>query len=168
MDAMDWKIAGLLAEDGRRSNREIARRLKVSEGMIRQRLGRMVASGRLRLTAQVNLEQLPEQYLAIIGVRIDGRMLEARAEELRQLPNVLSALIVTGRFDIVLTVVLNRRHDLVRFITRSLSNVAGVLDSETFIVLKSYDVWVPPAAIDSAGRGGRDVKAGADAGGEET
>ncbi|MBN1672099.1 MAG: Lrp/AsnC family transcriptional regulator [Kiritimatiellae bacterium] len=147
MDNTDRRIAGLLAGDGRMSNREIGRKLGVSEGTVRQRLGRLVSDGTLRVTAELNLDHLDEGYLAIIGVRIDGRHLEEHAEKLKALPNVLSTVIVTGRFDILVTVVLNKHQDLVDFVTRSLSRVKGVLDSETFIVLKSHDVWVPAGSV---------------------
>lgn len=53
-DGRDAEIMRLLLEDGRTSNREIARRLDVSEGSIRQRLKRLYESSQLRLGVVVD------------------------------------------------------------------------------------------------------------------
>ena len=60
MDSIDLQIMSFLGENCRISNRELARRIGVSEGTIRQRLNRLVNNGDLRLTAQVNIEKFSE------------------------------------------------------------------------------------------------------------
>ena len=142
MDAIDVRIAHLLGADGRMSNRELARRLGVSEGNVRQRLGRMIAGGVLQIAAQANLESQPETFLAIVGMKIDGRRLTEAAQRVAKLPSVLTTMIVTGRHDLMAVILAPSRRTLVDFVTNELSTVPGVLDSETSIVLKSLDFWV--------------------------
>lgn len=141
-DDTDMRIAHMLGEDGRLSNRELARRLGVSEGSIRQRLGRLLSSGALRIAAQANIEHQPEAFLAIVGVKIDGRRLTDCAERIARLPSVVTTMIVTGRHDLMAIILAPSRQTLVDFVTNELSGVPGVLDSETSVVLKSLDFWV--------------------------
>ena len=160
LDDTDMRIAHMLGEDGRLSNRELARRLGISEGSVRQRLGRLLSSGALKIAAQANLEQQPEAFLAIVGVKIDGRRLTDCAERIARLPSVLTTMIVTGRHDLMAIILAPSRQTLVDFVTNELSGVPGVLDSETSVVLKSLDFWVaaekmfplPPSPVETTGR----------------
>lgn len=142
LDDIDIRIAQQLGADGRLSNRELARRLGISEGNVRQRLGWLVDHGVLRISAQANLESQPEAFLAIVEVKIDGRRLTECAKRIAKLPSVLTTMIVTGRHDLMAVILAPSRRTLVDFVTNELSTVPGVLDSETSVVLKSLDFWV--------------------------
>lgn len=143
MDTIDTQIAYLLGLNGRISNREIARKIGVTEGTVRQRLGRLIQSGSLRITAQANIESYPETYLAIVGVKIDGRRLNECAALIEKLPSVLTTMVVTGRYDIITVVLAPSRQTLVDFVTDQLSKIQGVRDSETYVVLKNFGQWIP-------------------------
>ena len=147
MDATDVRIAHHLGVDGRVSNRELARRLGISEGSVRQRLGRLIAQGVVRITAQANLESQPDSFLAIVAVKIDGRQLTDCARRIAKLPSVLTTMIVTGRHDLMAVILAPSRRTLVDFVTNELSTIPGVMDSETSIVLKSLDFWVDVAKM---------------------
>ena len=147
MDATDVRIAHHLGIDGRVSNRELARRLGISEGSVRQRLGRLIAQGVVRITAQANLESQPDSFLAIVAVKIDGRQLTDCARRIAKLPSVLTTMIVTGRHDLMAVILAPSRRTLVDFVTNELSTIPGVMDSETSIVLKSLDFWVDVAKM---------------------
>ncbi|MBN2583880.1 MAG: Lrp/AsnC family transcriptional regulator [Planctomycetes bacterium] len=141
MDDLDLRIAESLAGDGRMTNSEIARRLDVSEGTVRQRLKRMIDAGQLRIQAMVNGQEFPNRYLAIIGLQIEGRQLEKCAEEINRLPEVQRTLIVTGRYDLMVFLLLDSHAAMVEFVTHSLSRVHGIRESETFVCLKNSDPW---------------------------
>ena len=146
-DALDIRIAKSLSRDGRASNREIARRLGVSEGSIRQRLRRLTGSGALRIAAQVSPEAAPEAFVAIVGLKIDGRQLEACARRIRALPAVLATMIVTGRHDLMAVVLASSRQTLVDFVTKDLAAIPGIRDSETNVVLRGYGLWLDPERV---------------------
>jgi Lrp/AsnC family transcriptional regulator, regulator for asnA, asnC and gidA len=143
MDETDLQISYLLGRNGRMSNREIARRIGVAEGTVRQRLAALSESGVLRISAQFDIEKIPEAYIALVGLKIDGRRLRECAEELDRLPSVLNTMIVTGRYDLIATVLARSHHTLVEFVTDQLSRVPGIEDSETYVVLRNYSQWVP-------------------------
>ena len=148
MDDTDLRITMALAEDGRIANSEIARRLGVSEGTVRQRLRKLIDAGVVKIQAQVNADQVPGQYLAVIGLKLEGRELEKCAEQLNRFAEVQRALIVTGRYDILVSLLLDSHDRLVDFVTHRLSQVRGIRDSETFVVLKNYDPWFPALCLD--------------------
>ena len=143
MDNIDLHIASILGGNGRISNREIARRIGVSEGTVRQRLARLMDDGALRVSAQFNIEAIPEASIAVVGVKIDGRRLIECAQEVGRLPSVLTTMIVTGRYDLLAIVLAFSRQTLVDFVTGQLSRITGVKDSETYVVLRNYGQWVP-------------------------
>ncbi len=142
IDAIDRKIIALLGQDGRQSNREIARQIGVSEGTVRQRLGKLIDSGALRITAQIDIEKFDELYLAFVGMKIDGRRLNECAEDIEKLPSVMTTMIVTGRYDLMAVVLAHSHHTLVDFVTTQLGHVSGIRDSETYVVLKNFGQWL--------------------------
>jgi Lrp/AsnC family transcriptional regulator, regulator for asnA, asnC and gidA len=142
MDKIDLEISSLLGQNGRISNREIARRIGIAEGTVRQRLAHLVESGSLRVTAQVNIESFPDVYVALVGVKIDGRRLNECAGEVEKLPSVLTTMIVTGRYDLIAVLLAPSRRTLVDFVTDQLSKIPGVKDSETYVVLRNFGQWV--------------------------
>ena len=147
MDELDLRISQALGGDGRMSNSEIARRLNVSEGTVRQRLKKLTESGQLRVQAMVNSEQVPNRYLTIMGLLIEGRQLEKCAEQIDQFPEVQRTLIVTGRYDLMVSLLLDSHTAMVDFVTHKLSTVPGILQSETFVCLKNSDPWFPADSL---------------------
>lgn len=141
-DETDWKIINLLRENYN-TNSAIAQQLGVSEGMVRQRIKRLREADILTIKALINPDALDVQQLAMIGVSIqETSLLEEKANELSQLPGVLSVSITTGRYDLFLEVLVNSNHGLVDFLTNGLSRVNGISKSETFLMLKNYNRFV--------------------------
>jgi Lrp/AsnC family transcriptional regulator for asnA, asnC and gidA len=69
--------------------------------------------------------------------------LEKKASEFSRLRGVVSAGIVTGRYDLILQVLLGRDYSLLEFITEQVAKVADVQTVESFIVYKGYNLKVP-------------------------
>ncbi|MBN1292908.1 MAG: Lrp/AsnC family transcriptional regulator [Candidatus Latescibacteria bacterium] len=143
MDAIDLKIMSYLGENSRLSNREIGRRIGITEGTVRNRLDRLVNEDVLHTTALINIEKFPDLYIAFVGVKIDGRHLTECAARIEKLPSVLTTMIVTGRYDLFAVVLAQSHKTLVDFVTDQLSKVSGVKDSETYVVLRNYGQWIP-------------------------
>jgi Lrp/AsnC family transcriptional regulator for asnA, asnC and gidA len=141
-DQTDWKIISILKESYVPNN-TIARRLGVSEGTVRARLKRLKEAGILQIRALINPDVLENQQLVIVAIRVaESKLLERKAEELSRLPNVLSVSIASGRYDLIAEVLLDSNRGLVRFLTEELSSIEGILASESFIMLKSYQKYV--------------------------
>ena len=141
-DDIDWKIISILKR-GEVPNNTIARKLGVSEGTVRARLKRLKEAGILQIRALINPDVLSNKQLVIVAVRVaESKLLERKAEELSRLENVLSVSIASGRYDLIAEVLLDSNRGLVRFLTEELSSIEGILASESFIMLKSYNKYV--------------------------
>jgi Lrp/AsnC family transcriptional regulator for asnA, asnC and gidA len=69
--------------------------------------------------------------------------LQNKALEFSKLKGVVSAGIVTGRYDIILQVLLGRDYSLLEFITEQVAKIEDVQTIESFIVYKGYNLKVP-------------------------
>lgn len=135
-DDVDRYLVDALRKDGREPFAQIAERLAVSPGMIRQRYNRLVEQGYLKVVAITNPLQRGFKTMAMIGVRTDGnRMLEV-AEQISRLEEVVYLVVASGRFDILAEVFCRDHEDLLRFITERLYGIEGVRETETFMHLR--------------------------------
>jgi len=128
--------------DGRMSNVEVAKHLGVSEGAVRLRLKRLIDGRVLRIQPMLNMHRLRPMNVAVMGLSIEGRQLERCAEDISKFPEVLGTMVVAGRFDLLITLLLENSESLTEFVTRRLSKIPGVRNSETFVCLKTCDPWI--------------------------
>lgn len=142
LDERDWSIIDLLRNETI-SNSAIAKELGVSEGMIRQRIKRLRELGIVSLRGLINPEILEDRQLVLLGVNIaESRLLAEKAEEISHLSDVLSVSIVSGRFDMVVELMLDSHRGLVDFLTSELARIEGVTRTESFVTLKTYSKYV--------------------------
>ena len=136
LDKIDQHILDAMRKDGRAAFAQIAGKLKVSPGMIRQRYNRLVNIGLLKVVAISNPLQRGFKTMALIGIRTDGNKMLNVADAVSKLKEVVYLVVVSGRFDIMAEVVCRDHEDLLNFITEKLYAIDGVRESETFIHLK--------------------------------
>ena len=129
--------------DGKKSLREIAQALEVSENTVRGRVRMLTDEGILSITGLVDVEALPGHRVAIIGVKLGTMNLIRKGEEFSKIKGVISVSVVTGRFDLILTVLFNEEFRLLDFYADEVSKVEEVQSVETFIVYKGYNLMVP-------------------------
>lgn len=141
-DEIDWNIINLL-RDSHQNNNAIARQLGISEGTVRQRLKKLKESNIIKVKALINPEVLANQQLATIAVNVsESSLLESKAKELADLPNVLDVSITSGRYDLFVEVLVDSNRGLVHFLTEELAGVKGVSSTESFLMLKSFNKYV--------------------------
>ncbi len=142
LDERDWAIIELLRA-GTISNSAVAKELGVSEGMIRQRIKRLRELGILSLRGLINPEILANRQVVWLGANVvESHLLAQKAEEISRLKDVLSVSIVSGRFDLVIELLLDSHHGLVDFLIEELSQVKGIGRTESFVTLKTYRKFV--------------------------
>jgi Lrp/AsnC family transcriptional regulator for asnA, asnC and gidA len=142
LDATDQGIIELLRRE-HVSNIDLAAKLNVSEGTIRQRLKRLKESGILKITAGIDPDVLDNQQVVLVTVNVArSALLEQKAREITALPHVLSVSIVSGRYDLVAEVLVDSNHGLVDFLTGELAGIEGITATESFLLLKSYNKYV--------------------------
>lgn len=136
LDEIDKHIIESLRKDGREAFAQIAERLKVSPGMIRQRYNRLVELGYLKVIAATNPLMMGKRTMAMIGVRTDGRKMLEVANKVSKFDEVVYVVFVSGGYDIMLEVFCKDHEDLLNFMTEKLAKVDGVRETESFIYLK--------------------------------
>ena len=142
LDARDWAIIELLRA-GTISNSAVAKELGVSEGMIRQRIKRLREAGILSLRGLINPDILANRQVVWLGANVaETRLLDKKAEEIAGLDNVLSVSITSGRFDLIVELLLDYHRGLVDFLINDLSRVEGIERTESFVTLKTYSKYV--------------------------
>jgi Lrp/AsnC family transcriptional regulator for asnA, asnC and gidA len=136
LDATDLSIIESLQKDGREAFAQIAERLNVSPGMIRQRYNRLVEMGYLKIVAVTNPLMMGIRTMALIGIHTDGHKLMQVAEKISRLDEVVYLVIVSGRYDIICEVFCRDHEDLLKFLTEKLAKVDGIRETESFMHLK--------------------------------
>ena len=141
-DEMDWKIINLLSEKYL-PNIKIAKKLGVSEGMVRQRIKKLQTAGILKVKALRDPNLLKNQQLALVTVNVTkADLLDKKAKEIAALENVLSVSVLSGRYDILIEALVDSNAGLIKFLTHELSGIKDLLRTETFVILKSYKKWI--------------------------
>ncbi len=138
IDALDRKIILALQEDARRPYKDIAGKLNVSEGTVKNRVTRLISRGVLKLEARVNPFALPNRISAIVGVNLKERIHEKKIKEIEKIPGVTSAWNATGRFDLFFEIMVDSMNSLNDILFRNdLNKIGGISYTETFITLHS-------------------------------
>ncbi len=141
-DKTDWQIINILSQK-HLPNSTVAKKLGLSEGTIRQRIKKLQDSGILKIKALRDPDILENQQLAIISVNIiQANLLDQKAYEITKLENFLSVSIVSGRYDILIEVLVDSNKGLVKFLTEQLSQIKSISSTESFVTLKSYNKWI--------------------------
>jgi len=130
-------------KQGRKSYKQIADNLSLAENTVRTRVKKMIDEGVLDISGHVDPETISGHTAAIVGVKLKTMHLVDKGEEFSRLKGVVSVNVVTGRYDLILLVLLNESFGLLEFYTEEVSRLSQVLSVETFVVYKSYNLKVP-------------------------
>lgn len=141
-DDIDRQIIAELQKNGRASYKHIAGKLDLSDGTIRLRVGKMIAGGLLKITAQVNPLYFENSIAAMIFMTLEKRDHRQIMEKIVQMSGVKSVINSTGRYDIVAEVFFHSREELRSFLMEDLHQIGGILSSETFIYLDAIHKWM--------------------------
>jgi len=154
LDEVDRQIVAALKEDGRMSFAEMARRLDVSPGMVRDRYTRLIGSGVLQVIAAVSPTRAGYRSMALIGVKVDGSRLREIANQIAAFEEVVYLVLCTGTYDLLVEVFCVDNSDLLRFLMEQLHAVDGVHDTEIFayldIVKVNYSWKLPEATVEAS------------------
>jgi Lrp/AsnC family transcriptional regulator for asnA, asnC and gidA len=129
--------------DGRKSFKQIADELGVSENTVRARVQKLTDEGILEVIGLVDPEALPGHRLVMVGVKLATMDLVNKGEEFSKLRGVVSVSVVTGRYDLLLVVFLKEGFGLLEFYTEEVAKLEDVQSVETFVVYKAYNLKIP-------------------------
>lgn len=148
MDTLDLRITKLLGQDGRMSYREIAQNLHISEPTARNRVKRLLKTGKIIVKAQINVDEFPEILIAYVGLKQSGNPLEI-LEMLLNIPEVIYVVNTIGRYDIIAAVAVSTRERLAYILTHEIlgDKNRNIFSSETHVVLYNRNLLMPAGSI---------------------
>jgi Lrp/AsnC family transcriptional regulator, leucine-responsive regulatory protein len=140
-DEIDRKILYILKENGRATNQDIARELKIAAATVSARIRRMEDANAMRVVAAVDFSAYGYDIMLAIGVEVQNRSAEAVAGELAALSQVFAAHLVTGAKDIELLVVLEDLSELPEFLMSDVAKIKGIrsLSPAIAVEVAKYD-----------------------------
>lgn len=142
-DQLDWQIIRTLQRDGRSANAGIAKKFNVAEGTVRSRIRKLIEAGILKIAGLINPEFLADHQLVLIGINVSQtKKLERTAQALAKLPQVQTVAITSGRYDLIAQVLVDSNKGTIDFLTSTLARIDGIVSTETFLLLKTYNCWI--------------------------
>jgi DNA-binding Lrp family transcriptional regulator len=144
---LNERIVEILQVDGRRSFRQIASELGVSEKTIRHHVGALRDANVIEITAVTRPIFLSYTGLASVGCRIaNGASISETAAELSRHEMVDYVAVVAGRFQIFVEVYAADRKELLGFLDGELGPLAAIESYEVFPYVELfYQEGLPPA-----------------------
>ena len=128
---------------GRRSFKKISEDLGITENTVRARVNKLTREGILEISGLVDIESIPGHRVVMVGVKLATMNLVKKGKEFSKLKGVVSVSVVTGRFDLILIVLINEGFGLLEFYTEEVSCIKMVQSVETFVIYKGYNLKIP-------------------------
>lgn len=136
------KVVSLLGRNARMPESEMAGRLGVPEGEVHAAIGELEKDRVIvGYTAVVSEQFVSDEVRAIIEVAIQPERdtgFDNVAERLAHFPEVRSAYLVSGKYDLRLEVVGKSLQDVAAFVAGKLASQDGVKSTATYFLLKKY------------------------------
>jgi len=138
LDKKDRAIISLLQYDGRTPYTKIADKLSITEGSVRRRVKRLIASGKLQIVGVTHPSDMGWNEAGMIGINVQANRITEVAEAIAQLPEVSYLVQAAGEFDLFAEVYCKDRDHFVSFLNDRLQKIPGVERSQSFIILKMH------------------------------
>jgi Lrp/AsnC family transcriptional regulator for asnA, asnC and gidA len=135
LDELGQKIISELQEDARQSFREIGRKLKISEGTVRNRVKSLMSGGTMRISAIPNPEKLGLNFMCVVCIEVKVGTAEKVEQLLIKSPNVYYLGGCTGTYDIIGIFLFHIPHEFDEFVKNVIANIPDITRTSTFVVM---------------------------------
>ncbi len=136
-DAVDEGIMAILREDGRLSNREVARRLDVSEGTVRQRLKKLQDAGAIRIGVVTDANRVGFAVSAWVRVSVSPEHTEHALTTFSNLKDVQYVAAVIGRYNVLVVLTASNQLELMRLVNSKIESSRGVSQVDVRIIAQT-------------------------------
>ncbi|WP_194908649.1 MULTISPECIES: Lrp/AsnC family transcriptional regulator [Catenulispora] len=138
MDAIDSALLALLQNDGRRTNRELAKTLNIAPSTCLERMRSLRRRGLIvGYHAQVDLAAIGRTLQALIAVRVrppNRAVIDGFRAFVEELPEVLSVFVVSGGDDFLIHVAVKDTDQLQALVLDKLTRRKELADVRTSLV----------------------------------
>ncbi|NVM93439.1 Lrp/AsnC family transcriptional regulator [Arthrobacter wenxiniae] len=140
LDDVDRRIIAELVRDGRLSVTTVAENVHISRAHAYARIARLTSTGVLtKFTALIDPVKAGLKSSAYVTLKVSQHSWRELKEELRAIPEVEHIALVGGDFDVILLVRAEDNAGLRRVIFDQLQSMAGIQDTQTFLVFEDLD-----------------------------
>jgi DNA-binding Lrp family transcriptional regulator len=140
MDELDSALVRLLQEDGRRTNRDLARELGIAPSTCLERVRSLRERGvLLGFHAEVDLQTMGRGLQAVIAVRVrppTRKVIEEFQRFVERMPEVLSVFVLTGTDDFLIHVAVRDTEHLHSVVLDELTKRQELADVRTSVVYR--------------------------------
>jgi Lrp/AsnC family transcriptional regulator, leucine-responsive regulatory protein len=147
IDGVDLKIIQELAQDGRKSFVDIAKKTRLSPVGIKNRVERLIDDGVLKIQGLLNIEKV-YSVSAHIEIEADSKIISRLIDKCGRSPLVYHIVKTSGRYNLMVSIVAPNLESIENFIDKEIRRTEGVrhIDvqiGELPIIPKG---WKPPIA----------------------
>ncbi|MCD8286611.1 MAG: Lrp/AsnC family transcriptional regulator [Clostridia bacterium] len=145
MEKLDKDILALLADDSRLTARKIAAALGEDAKLVEERIRTLEDNGVIvKYTAIENSDLTDDDLVeALIEVKVTpqrGAGFDAIAQEIAANSEVKNLYLMSGAYDLAVTVECKSLKDVSRFVYEKISTYESVISTATHFILKKYKV----------------------------
>jgi len=141
LDAFDLKILGVLRENARATNVEIAEKVGLSEAPCSRRIRRMESEGVIRgYTARLDPDAIGVGFVAYVTLVLDyitASTAQEFVDRIAEIPEVVSCYIVSGSYDAILHVAARDSAAYSDIVFFKLRRIPGVKDVRSSFVMRT-------------------------------
>ncbi|MBL4716276.1 MAG: Lrp/AsnC ligand binding domain-containing protein [Bacteroidia bacterium] len=151
IDILDKEIIELLVLNARESYLEIAKKLKISNSLVHQRIRKMKDVGLIKGSyLELDPKILGYHTFAYTGISLkEGRFTKSVANSLKKIKEVVEYNFVTGKYAIFVKLYAKNNEHLQKVLYEQIHYIEGVSSTDTFIAFESFSrhVSIPPYSI---------------------
>ena len=141
LDSIDRKIIGVLQNDGRTSNADLAENINLSASACHRRVQRLHSSGIIKnYVALLNSRLVGLPTTVFVEITLSGQadeVLDAFERQVQLIPDVLECHLMSGSADYLLKVVAKDTDDFARIHRKYLARLPGVAQMHSSFSLRS-------------------------------
>jgi Lrp/AsnC family transcriptional regulator for asnA, asnC and gidA len=135
LDELAQDIIKELQDDARQSFREIGRKLKVSEGTVRNRVRSLVTSQTMKISALPNPAKLGLNFMCMMCIEVKVGAAELVEEKLVKSSNVYYLCGCTGTYDIIGLFMFHTPAEFDQFVKNVIAKIPEITRTSTFVVM---------------------------------
>ena len=137
VDDLDLRLLSELKKDGNISVPTLSKKLNINASVLYSRIKRLLRKKMIKkFTIDIDESQLGYQVKASVGINRDPKLKAQIHQHLLETPEVVSISEVTGRFDIIISVLAKDLEQLHSVIIEKIGKIEGIQNTETFVELE--------------------------------
>jgi len=135
LDSIDKQLVRLMCRDARQNSEKLAEQLNISAASVRRRLRRLIKNDLLRIVGVADPAEFGLALGVLINLDVEQSKLESVMKWLIERTEIKWTATTTGRFDIIAIGRFETTNHLSDFLTKELTKLDGIKDTETLISL---------------------------------